>query len=394
MMHATDVWVAQLGVPVKADLWTDRKAADKTSGTFRAGRVITLNEIRPYVIDVGNNGRLSDRGDYWTTKDDLKRLFSDTIPNKTEPWAKRRVMLYIHGGLNSEKDVAKRIVAFRDVCLKNEIYPLHIMWESDWSSSLKNIFADMFTDDDERAAGFLDYLREGKDRAIEIGAAYPGGGLWAEMQENARLASVGEPGAMVLVAKYVKEAITELTGKTDNWELHVVAHSAGSILLAHAVQHLADLGVPWKTLQFMAPAMRMDQFSNGMMSAIRGKKCPKPIMYILSKVGELDDDVGPYGKSLLYLVSNAFESKRGVPLLGMQKFLEEDQAVLNFLNDRAAIDNLPGIVVAGEEGRVEARSKSDTHGGFDNDPNTMNSILCRILGKEPAPAFTERDLEF
>jgi len=46
-------------------------------------------------------------------------------------------MLYIHGGLNGEEDVAKRIIAFRDVCLANEIYPLHIMWESDWFNTTR-----------------------------------------------------------------------------------------------------------------------------------------------------------------------------------------------------------------------------------------------------------------
>jgi hypothetical protein len=79
MMHATDVWVAQLGVPVIADLWA-QGAADVTSGSFRAGQVIPLNEIRPYIIDVGNNGDLSHRGNYWTTEEDLRRLFLETIP--------------------------------------------------------------------------------------------------------------------------------------------------------------------------------------------------------------------------------------------------------------------------------------------------------------------------
>ena len=29
------------------------------------------------------------------------------------------------------------------------------------------------------------------------------------------------------------------------------------------------------------------------------------------------------------------------------------------------------------------RSASTSHGGFDNDPNTMNDILTTILGKKP-----------
>jgi hypothetical protein len=184
MIHATDVWVAQLGVPVAADLWL-HGAADVTSGRFRAGQAIPLAEIRPYVIDVANNGDLSDQGDYWTTEDDLQRLFMDTIPQRTRHWSKRRVMVFIHGGLNSEKNTAKRIIAYRDVCLRNEIYPLHIMWESDWLTSTKNILKDKFTDADTRAGGtFLDHLREARDRVLELTLARPAGQLWSEMKET------------------------------------------------------------------------------------------------------------------------------------------------------------------------------------------------------------------
>jgi len=393
MIHATDVWVAQLGVPVSADLWT-QGAADVESGAYRAGRLIPLNEIRPYVIDVDNNGELSDRGDYWTTEEDLNRLFLETIPSCMKDWKKRRVMLYIHGGLNSEKDVAKRIVAFRKVFLANEIYPLHIMWESDWFNSMRNIIEDRFTAADERAGGaFLDHLREARDRVLELTLACPGGKLWEEMKENARLASERKTGAMRLVVQCVKEAEKRL-GKAAglNWELHVVAHSAGSILTAHAATLLSGLGLSWKTLQFMAPAIRMDLFKEVMVPKILDRTCPKPSLYILSKAGELADVVGPYGKSLLYLVSNAFEGSRGVPLLGMQKFLEADPEVRVLLaHDR---NGLPGIVVSGEEGSAGAVATSATHGGFDNDPETMNAILFRILGKMPTVAFTNRDLQF
>lgn len=393
MIHATDVWVAQLGVPVIADLWA-QGSADVTSGAFRASQMIPLNEIRPYVIDVGNNGDLSDRGNYWTTEEDLKRLFLETIPERTMAWQRRRVMLFIHGGLNSEKDVAKRIVAFRDVCLTNEIYPLHIMWESDWFSSVKNILEDQFTAADERAGGtFLDHLREARDRVLELTLAYPGTKLWGEMKENARLASERKTGAMQLVVKYAKEAKARLSKTAQaNWELHVVAHSAGSILTAHAIEPLASLGISWKTLQFMAPAIRIDLFKEMMVPAILNENCPRPSMYILSNVGERDDDVGPYGKSLLYLVSNAFEGAREVPLLGMQKFLEKDRQMLELLEGQ--VDDRPGIVVSGNGGEAGSIAKSDTHGGFDNDPNTMNSVLVRILGKLPERVFTERDLQF
>lgn len=39
-----------------------------------------------------------------------------------------------------------------------------------------------------------------------------------------------------------------------------------------------------------------------------------------------------------------------------------------------------------------ALSASTSHGGFDNDPNTMNDILKTILGAAPSKPFTKTDL--
>ncbi len=85
-----------------------------------------------------------------------------------------------------------------------------------------------------------------------------------------------------------------------------------------------ELGTNFKSLQFMAPAINMDLFKKFLMSHILNGECPLPTMYVLSDVGERDDTVGPYGKSLLYLVSNAFEGKREAPILGMERFISSD----------------------------------------------------------------------
>ena len=317
MLHATDCWVAQLGVPVSLDVWAKDGAADTTAGLQRASRAIPLSEIRPYVVDIGNNGKLSDSGDYWTTEKDLERLF-ESIREQTKTWSKRRVMLYLHGGLNKEDAVARRVVAFRDVCLENEIYPIHIMWETGFWESLKSSILDLFTNEDERAgAEWLSKLRDGvvdaKDRTIEITAAGPGTRLWDEMKENARLSSV-PGGGMSLLAKHAVQALSALTpGDKKKWELHVVAHSAGSIFAAYAIDKLVSLGANFSTMQFLAPAITVEAFKRLLLPDISKGRCPRPTIYALSDVGERDDTCGPYGKSLLYLVSNAFEGQRDDP---------------------------------------------------------------------------------
>jgi len=400
ILHATDVWVAQLGVPVAADLWTTQGAADVTGGMQRAARHIPLDEIRPFVLDLGNNGELSLSGRYWTTKEDVQRLFTDHIPQRAREWKKKRLLLYLHGGLNDEDGVARRIVAFRDVMEKNEIYPLHIMWETGWDETLRDIIADKLHGE-KLAGGIRDWfdrfrkgLTDAKDRAFELTFSKAGRALWDEMKENGRLASEnpdqrdGLPIAgMQLLAHYANASIQALPPEERaRWEIHVVAHSAGSIFTAYLAPLLAECMVPSKTIQFLAPAVTVGLFQDRLVPLISRGKLPKPVVYLLSDTAECDDSVGPYGKSLLYLVSNAFEEKREMPLLGMKRYLDKAP--------QPSRDAIADVIVAGEDRGEGRRSNSDTHGGFDNDADTMNSVLSRILGRKPAPQFDPRDLEY
>ncbi|MBI4682060.1 MAG: hypothetical protein HY757_03040 [Nitrospirae bacterium] len=391
MLHVTDVWVAQLGVPLAVDLWTREGAADSISGRYRGRKQIPLAEIRPYVINIGNNGELSQSGDYWTSEEDLQRLFMEVIPNKAEElgWDRKRVMLYLHGGLNSEADVAKRIIAFRDKFLANGIYPLHIMWETGPLETLSEVIGDLFTNADERAGGgFLEGMKNARDRVLELTTAPIGGPMWSEMKENAWRASDHRRGlgGMQLIRKHAQAALKAASpGAVSKWELHVVAHSAGSIFTTHAVEHLCRLGVTFKTLQFLAPAVRSDEFKQFMDKVIQSGQCPKPTLFILNEQQEEDDTVGPYGRSLLWLVSRAFEDKRDTPILGMKHFLDAASDIKGLLGD---------IVVSASKGTSGSESASKTHGGFDNDPFTLNSILYRILGRTPVNKFEQRDLDY
>src|SRR4029453_14884749 len=126
--------------------------------------------------------------------------------------------------------------------LENEIYPVHIMWETGFWESLKATIFDLFTNKDERAgADWLQKLREGaieaKDRTIELTAAGPGKVLWNEMKENGRLASAAQ-GGMRLLTQNAQAGMERLGPERKKWELHVAGHSAGSIFAAYAVELL------------------------------------------------------------------------------------------------------------------------------------------------------------
>jgi hypothetical protein len=44
--------------------------------------------------------------------------------------------------------------------------------------------------------------------------------------------------------------------------------------------------------------------------AIQRSECPKPTMYVLNKRQEIGDNVGPSGRSLLWLAPNVFDTAR------------------------------------------------------------------------------------
>jgi hypothetical protein len=94
-----------------------------------------------------------------------------------------------------------------------------------------------------------------------------------------------------------------------------------------------------------------------------------------------------YRKSLLYLVSQAFEEEIEPPakLLGMQLF---SQALEKLGAKRLNFHYSDGTPASG-------RSASASHGGFDNDPVTMNDVTRNILGKQQVPhPFTKESLQY
>ena len=207
---------------------------------------------------------------------------------------------------------------------------------------------------------------------------------------------------MQLIAHHLDRARKGPPGQEPvEWELHLVAHSAGSVFAAYAMRLLSGLGIPLKTVQFMAPAIRTDVFKDLLLADLASKRVPLPSLYLLSDKLERGDSVGPYGKSLLYLVSNAFERSRQVPLLGMKAFLDTDQQLAKLFSGSVA--GRPALVVSegvpvdaakDQEQIKRGASASRSHGGFDKDSATMNSVLTRVLDGVPKRLFTSRDLHF
>jgi hypothetical protein len=101
-----------------------------------------------------------------------------------------------------------------------------------------------------------------------------------------------------------------------------------------------------------------------------------------------DNCAGIYRKSLLYLVSEACEIERKTPILGLEDSLRADAQLKAFFGLGMTPSPLGEVVWSKsptEDGR--SASRSTTHGGFDDDAPTMNSVVRRVLGREDADAI-------
>jgi hypothetical protein len=137
------------------------------------------------------------------------------------------------------------------------------------------------------------------------------------------------------------------------------------------------------TCTLFAPACTVEFFKEHYAPRLKtrhkGTRLPALDIYNLTDKLELGDNVvKAYRKSLLYLVSNALERKRGKPILGMQTFSKD-------------LEGTAGLSFIYSNGRGK-RTRSESHGGFDNDTHTMNSLLKRILKSEPKTPFNDQEM--
>lgn len=393
LSNGTDAWVAALGAPV--ELAEPLASASMRSGAPRSYESRIYASLRPHIVTAKNNGLLDDKGTYGLTEEGLRSILLEQLPQKVSGWKRKRLLLYAHGGLVSQDSAVQTVANNRDGLLKAEVYPVSFIWRSDLWSTITDILKDAVSR--RRDEGVLetakDFMLDRLDDTIEPLARYLGGkALWDEMKENAAAATTQAKGAARLVAGHVKA----LADAKQIDEVHLAGHSAGSIFHASLAAYLAKIGVPIRSVVLLAPACTMDLFNATYRKLAESGAISSFDLYTLDDKTEQDDDcAGIYHKSLLYLVSNAFEKKAGIfgagtPLLGLQR----DAGALPAAFWRPASREwhlAPG-----------AASKAKHHGDFDDDPTTLASALSRILGRQagdeslaaagfvPMPALSEQ----
>lgn len=374
-----DLWVARLALPLRPDDHpTSSKYTLSAGGTRLSSSGPPRHAIRDGYLHV-DDGRYDGQGDYPTTRPEAEDVLRRAVRGEARGEPPAHLLLYAHGGLNDVKDAARRVASWQPVFEANDVHALHFIWETGLAAELRDLMTGKRALAEARVGSASDWW----DRVLERVTRPVGAALWREMQRDAERAFETEDRAGSHALATLADLLAALPEKKRP-RLHLVGHSAGSIWHARALERWAALGGPAiESLILFAPACTHALFDEAIRPALAAGRVGALHHFLLDDRTEAADDVAKiYRKSLLYLVSNAYQRRDAVePILGMEKFL----------------GRLPTAGVAGRiRNYVSPRDRTKTaarsHGGFDQDETTMNAMLELVLGRAPKRRFTASEL--
>ncbi len=382
--HVMDTWVLRLQVPsglpsgfvggwepgaYTRDVSNETQTTEVSSGVTGAARGHLMH------VD---DGRLVTSGRYRNSLKTFQETAKFLVSNEQAAPDDRynHLLFYAHGGLNDLDDAVLRAVRMSGVLKQNGIYPIFFAWRT----GLKNIIGDILRSKLDvvlqRSGGLLDLT----DKLLEKASRPVGRPVWSEMKRDASLAfdrKVGEAWTATRILIEAAQARVEHPLK-----VHFVGHSAGAIFLAHIFERARReqfrILTPDSTMNLFAPAITWNLFNKTLAPVARDMK-PDMLfsIYNLTDQAERDDSVAEiYRKSLLYLVSRAFENERKMPIVGMDRFWRDHRKPRKI-----------AYYLAGRNYGPQPVSMSKTHGGFDEDPLTLNHVLARIVKEARGPGI-------
>ena len=345
-----------------------------------------LARLRPHIIAL-EDGKLAGGapteartvGDFRTTADDIDAIFAEHLPAFIAAHAPGPVpiVLYAHGGLVDKEagfGIAEQQVEWWK---ENGVYPIHFIWETGLGTALWDALRRW------ASGGRRGWVDEAKDTFLEVAARLlGGGGIWNDMKVDAAAASVKGGGAhhfVTALGRWMAEHPGEIA-------VHAVGHSAGSIFHSHLIPAALEADVPeFETVNLLAPAVRIDTFTKLLLPHAKSRKVRSLAIFTMDDEAERNDTcLRIYNKSLLYLVSASFEPQKATPILGMAKYLERDADLAPFFTGASPTGQL---VLAPHAVGVRASSTATSHGDFDDDAPTMESVARRVTGVTDVSRF-------
>ena len=151
----------------------------------------------------------------------------------------------------------------------NQIFPIFLMWESSLLTALRNRLADAIKGEPRAPEALLGGARRWWNARLERLLAQPGSLIWGEMKQNGRAISESEAGGGAKL--YDASRRSPLFDDLSRVRLHLIGHSAGAIVHSHIVKAMCGRGWSFETVNFLAPAVRVDVFRACVEPALRNE---------------------------------------------------------------------------------------------------------------------------
>lgn len=418
LKNGNDAWVAVMGVPAKIDLsprtYSNYSLNSLSTKSLADNQtpVSVWSESKAYehTLVLRNNGHVRSPFTDRSIEESIHQIcFENILSWMNRSAENRKIMIYAHGGLTSEKSNLKRICTMAPYFKANGIYPLFVTWKTGFLETIVDQLEDNLTKsvtdkDAKLSGGVLDSLlgkfKKAKDHFLEL-ACRKGlvTGIWSEIKENAKLANSTDltnefgfyEGGMVSLSHKIKD----LKREYRDCELHLIGHSAGSIIFGYWMDILAQKGLRVDSINLYAPVCTME-FANEHYRNEDVLAKDSLYVHILDDELEKEDHVGPYGMSLSYLVSRALEKRKNTPLLGLMSSWTPDEENEDFMGfcDKESIfkwleyagNDVKCLTYVKNLGEVKMSVRSNSvayaHGSFDNDIKVIEDTIKRIKGTD------------
>ncbi|MFE6139466.1 hypothetical protein [Bacillus sp. NPDC057893] len=323
--------------------------------------------------------------------DNIKSFFKNNeMPN--------RLVFHCHGGLVEHNKAVENAHRKIPIFLENGIYPIFFVWHSGFSETLCQQFYEIIKEiQTDNLEELIEYSVKTHNKGDEMKE------IWDEMKEHAEKV-FNDSGAGWSFFESLKKI-------SFAFELHLIGHSAGAIVLATLLKQIFEKKVDMSnisksTCSLYAPACTIDLFEETYVKAFDHNIFNNFFLYTLSNELELKDTcekdgITVYHHSLLYLVSRFFEAKyqrnlllylvtqffeigQSEEILGLQIYANKNSSLHRLIESRRGAwvisdeNNQPSYFET-TSGKLELISHSKHHGGFADDAATLNSTMRTIL---------------
>ena len=187
---------------------------------------------------------------------------------------------------------------------------------------------------------------------------------------------------------YFLDQLASLQVHHPKLTIDLVGHSAGSIAICHLLRSASKRypALRFRNVLFLAPACSTDLFRQAVVH--HPEQFERFRMFTMEDHLECKDILVPmmYTRSLLYLVSGVLEDEVDQPLVGMERYLSgevpyNDTALLEVRN--YLLENFPERLILATTDSLALpgqQSTAVTHGGFDDDHSTLESLQFILQG--------------